>query len=287
MKHLYKATTMLLPLSTFTFLLTLLILPPSATARPPGIRYKDPDPANKYFHESVFSGHYSDHFSSTRLPLDQQSAHLSALIGAYLHTTTHLINVTTWLAHGTLLGWYWNGFILPWDSDVDVMVDEDTMGIFATKWNMSTWEFDDGEGKGGVKKYVLDVNPHWVDRSKDEDNKIDARFLDMESGLFIDITTLRGNGFKMNGGDVEVMTVKDGHHYAYDDVFPLRESRFEGAPAWVPFAYPEILAEEYGEDALVDVYHKKHLFDGKVGKWVPHMAPWLGGEIQIEIEGGS
>jgi hypothetical protein len=107
-------------------------------------------------------------------------------------------------------------------------------------------------------------------------NGIDARWIEVGSGVFVDITTLRrGNGTMVDGDGEMIMTVKDGHRYRYDDIFPLRETEFEGVPALVPFAYPEILAEEYGEEALVGTYFGKHWFDEELGRWVPHLAPWL------------
>jgi hypothetical protein len=35
------------------------------------------------------------------------------MIRAYLMTFNEL-GLETWIAHGTLLGWWWNGKILPW-----------------------------------------------------------------------------------------------------------------------------------------------------------------------------
>jgi len=51
----------------------------------------------------------------------QRQAVLGGLIQNYLSTMMDL-EVITWLAHGTLLGWYWGQKIMPWDTDLDVHV---------------------------------------------------------------------------------------------------------------------------------------------------------------------
>ncbi|RAL68203.1 hypothetical protein DID88_008908 [Monilinia fructigena] len=56
---------------------------------------------------------------------------LSNLIQTYLATFSD-IGVETWLMHGTLLGWWWNRKILPWDSDSDVQVSEDSMPLLSS-----------------------------------------------------------------------------------------------------------------------------------------------------------
>lgn len=76
-------------------------------------------------------------------------------------------------------------------------------------------------------------------------------------------------------------------HYRYDDIFPLRDSSFEGFPVKVPFAYTELLVEEYGLKVLTNVRfplaecrlrqllieHKlnfrNHRYDLKKQDWVP------------------
>lgn len=51
----------------------------------------------------------------------EQSLTLHRLIRTWL-SFTRKTGITTWIAHGSLLSWYWNGIAFPWDNDIDVQV---------------------------------------------------------------------------------------------------------------------------------------------------------------------
>ena len=70
-------------------------------------------------------------------------------------------------------------------------------------------------GVDGGRTYVLEVNPNYVIRSTaDKSNVIDARWIDMNTGLFIDITALRQDDGKRRVNHVAgAMMCKDGHVY--------------------------------------------------------------------------
>jgi hypothetical protein len=64
------------------------------------------------------------------------------------------------------------------------------------------------EGRG----YMLEINPHYVIRDEsDWMNVIDGRWIDTESGLFIDIKAARYNESHPEGPNV--LTYKDGNQY--------------------------------------------------------------------------
>lgn len=48
-----------------------------------------------------------DRFSDKVLPIEQSQKYLVKLLQSYLSTMVDL-GVETWLAHGSLLGWWWN-----------------------------------------------------------------------------------------------------------------------------------------------------------------------------------
>ncbi|KAI4100969.1 MAG: hypothetical protein LQ339_005290 [Xanthoria mediterranea] len=96
------------------------------------------------------------------------------------------------------------------------------------------------------KNYMLEVNPKWVNNSPEDSlNTIDARWIDMLSGVFIDITAVHRTP-KRPG----MMFCKDDHHYREADLFPLRDSVFEDRPVKIPYNYAELLQQEYGRVSL-------------------------------------
>jgi LicD family len=100
------------------------------------------------------------------------------------------------------------------------------------------------------RQYLLDVNPHYTERTRgDGFNIIDARWIDTKNGLYIDITGLSETQPDLLPG---VWSCKNDHHYKTRDLFPLRESTFEGVYALIPYSYDRILITEYQYSALVN-----------------------------------
>jgi hypothetical protein len=252
----------------------------------------------KFFHESTFSSHYDGRFASSELPQQIRQFHLRLMLKAYMDTMQH-IGVRTWLMHGCLLGWWWNGKIMPWDTDIDVMVDEHGIRELGGWWNMTVHQFDapdlglkdaslqprgqdtynklleDVSTHG--KKYLLEINPHYSNTSTtDRLNVIDARWIDVATGLFIDITTIHVQPITnptaaslfhhaSEAGELELYT-KDQHAYSSTQIFPLRTSTFENVEVKVPFGYEEVLLDEYGTRAVTHKVWKGWVFDGV--EWV-------------------
>lgn len=207
------------------------------------------DPKGKYWHESVFHPHYDGRFTDKVLSYEQQTTNLTALIQSYLFSMADL-GAETWIIHGTLLGWYWNRKILPWDSDIDVQMTAHSVAFLARYYNMTIHDF-------GPKRYMLEINPCYVNTSyADRLNVIDGRWIDIQTGLFIDITAVRIK----EGTHGEIMTSKDKHESRRRDVFPLRESVFEGVPALVPNNYLKLLAEEYGRQSMIKLQHAEYVW---------------------------
>jgi hypothetical protein len=104
-------------------------------------------------------------------------------------------------------------------------------------------------GDSTTRSYLLDVNPWSWQRSRgDGMNIIDARWIDTSNGLYIDITGLSELNPDSEPG---VWTCKNFHKYRTKDLYPMRDSVYEGVPARIPYAYDKILLEEYREKALV------------------------------------
>lgn len=93
------------------------------------------------------------------------------------------------------------------------------MHLLAAYYNMTTY-FYKTEGYPEGREYLLEINPNYVNREQtDEDNVIDARWIDTESGMFIDITTVRYNMTHPEGEGV--LSCKDGHEFRVRDVETL------------------------------------------------------------------
>ncbi|EWZ43111.1 hypothetical protein FOCG_01997 [Fusarium oxysporum f. sp. radicis-lycopersici 26381] len=184
----------------------------------------------------------------------------------YLATFRDL-GVQTWLMHGSLLGWWWGKKVMPWDLDADVSVTEADMYFLAAYHNMTIYYYQyDGCPEGCF--FQLEINPYHKYRERDDYmNFIDARWIDMQNGLFIDITAARYDpGHEMGDG---VMYDKHDHEFKDKYIFPLLDTTFEGVQAKIPYRYKEILASEYGKGALSKTDYHGHRFDAEKMQWVP------------------
>ncbi|KAF3491942.1 uncharacterized protein GIQ15_01459 [Arthroderma uncinatum] len=163
----------------------------------------------------------------------------------------------TWIAHGTLLGWWWNGKqMLPWDWDLDAQVSSETLQHLGDYFNQTVYNYTSIlSGQRRPRQYLLDVNPASRERERgDGQNIIDARWMDITSGIFTDIT-----GISELNNDIEpgVLSDKNFHTYRAADIYPLRETTCEGVLAKVPFNYVDILITEYGNDSLRRTEYEK------------------------------
>ena len=232
----------------------------------------DPSSEYKYFHEPGMTeilGHYDARFFHAPVPYSQHGAELRHLIRSYLTTLRDELGVATWLAHGTLLGWWWNGRAMPWDYDHDVQVSSTSMEYLARRYNHTFYSYSyspsssssspyqgteeetktKNETRTKTKKtYLLDINPfHALPTRGKGLNVIDARWIDTSNGMFIDITALRERDPSRRPG---MWSCKNFHRYRTTELWPMRETEFEGVPALVPYGFWGILAAEYGGKAM-------------------------------------
>lgn len=221
-------------------------------------------PDTKYFHEpggSYELEHYDiRYFQGRAVTHEEKQDSLQHLIRSYL-TTFREANIETWIAHGTLLGWWWNGKIMPWDWDLDTQVSSATLAWLGENMNMTRHNYT-GRGDDGntsTREYLLDINPYHVERVRgDGMNVIDARWIDMRNGLFIDITGLAEVNPSTQPG---IWSCKNYHRYRTRDLYPLRETEFEGVPALVPYSFDRILTDEYTQNALTKTLHEGYVFE--------------------------
>lgn len=85
------------------------------------------------------------------------------------------------------------------------------MQLLASYYNMSTFHFKKPQVQEW-RNYLLEINPNYINREQtDKLNVIDARWIDMDSGMFIDITTVRYNLTHPEGEGI--LSCKDGHEF--------------------------------------------------------------------------
>ncbi len=141
---------------------------------------------------------------------------------------------------------------MPWDYDLDVQVSSATLFYLGSNLNRTVHEYryvDEETGQEATRTYMLDVNPHHAERTRmSGQNIIDARWIDTSNGMFIDITGLAEREPEANPG---IWSCKNYHRYRTRDLYPMRETEFEGVPATIPFSFERALTDEYGSKSLV------------------------------------
>ena len=92
------------------------LLPRRRKKKPPEPPGKPADRWSKYFHEpggNNLANHYDSRYEHGILSYEEKQDTQVHMMRAYLDFFKKN-NMETWLAHGTLLGWWWNGKVRPW-----------------------------------------------------------------------------------------------------------------------------------------------------------------------------
>lgn len=137
---------------------------------------------------------------------------------------------------------------------MDMQVSDHSLFYLAEHFNNTVYDYSSEHSDPSIeppvkRSFLLDINPAYIERGHGNGNNvIDARWIDMRNGLYIDITAVSEIAPATAPG---VWSCKNRHKYKTTDLFPMRESMFEGVVAKVPYAYVRILTEEYQERALI------------------------------------
>lgn len=161
----------------------------------------------KYFDEAklvnsdtskIFGEHHDwRFFDGLTINSDRQVLVLHRLIKNYLQfCKSH--GLVTWIAHGSLLSWYWNGMAFPWDADTDAQMPIRDLHRLGREFNQTLVVENVGvDGVGdqtdfnGLGLFFIDVGSSITHRERGNGmNNIDARFIDVTTGLYVDITGL-------------------------------------------------------------------------------------------------
>ncbi|RCK54716.1 Protein MNN4 [Candida viswanathii] len=185
--------------------------------------------------------------------------------------------IITWIMHGPLLSWYWNGLLFPFDNDIDIQMPIDELLNLAKNYNQTLVVENPSEGYG---KYLIEVNSYIHNRGvSDQQNHIDARFIDVDSGIYIDITALSNSSAKPPkeyeekkelvdlGEDKLIFNDRRKHFYTLDQIGPLKFSMLTGIPVLVPHQIANRLKFEYSK-GLSAYEYGGWFFIKKLNLWV-------------------
>lgn len=186
--------------------------------------------------------------------------------------------IISWIAHGPLLSWYWDGLLFPFDEDIDIQMPILELTRLSKNYNQTLVVEDITEGFG---KYLIDCSTFLHHRGKtNKQNHIDARFIDIDTGSYIDITGLsisedeppeRYNEIiqkaESEGKLRPVYNCRNSHFTSYNEIVPLRFSMMGGVPLYVPNQIENILIDEYHEGINAYVYGGYYFVDA-MNLWI-------------------
>lgn len=245
----------------------------------------------KYFSEARLVGtalgdHYDwRFFNGIMYGTYEQTLTLHRLVRAFL-SFCRKNGITTWVAHGSLLSWYWNGVAFPWDNDVDVQMPVMDLHKLSMYFNQSLIVEDVEDGFG---RYFVDCGTFITLREPgNHNNNIDARFIDVDTGLYIDITGLavsssglphryRGDlpeGWDMDkhsnfetNSKMQAYNCRNNHYSRLNELSPLVKTYIEGEMGYVPKKFTNSLSIEYSKGMLSKKY-RNHVFVPQLRLWV-------------------
>lgn len=254
------------------------------------IQVEDDPP--KYFKEAkIFNSLMGDHydyrfFNGINLGYDDKAAKLHRMTRVWL-SFCRKQGITTWLAHGSLLSWYWNGIAFPWDDDIDVQMPIMDLHKLSMNFNQSIIVEDSEDGFG---RYFLDCATFITLRKHTNgNNNIDARFIDVDSGFYIDITGLAlsddsapsryehliPEGYnsekythKEINDKIKVYNCRNKHFTSLAELTPLIKTFAEGEVAYVPKSYSSILTTEYNTKGMLERFFRNRFFVPQLRMWI-------------------
>jgi len=239
-------------------------------------------PNQKFFNEMSNNSHKDIQYGK-KTNIQDTHSRLIALLSKF---STLCINndIKPIIMHGTLIGWFFNKKILPWDDDIDICLIGKSIANFK---KLNGYEDDD---------IIIKINPNSENRTIDKKNIIDARVISKEDGTFLDITFLyqsvdeyfsdqvlpllykaqtstnpflkANSELKLNHSIKSIskleninefkkalfVNCKSPHYYYIKNILPLKQDEFENIPVYIPNNITNCLVQEYGYKVLTPKY---------------------------------
>lgn len=185
--------------------------------------------------------------------------------------------VNSWVNYGSLLGWAYNGVNLPWDTDVDIQIPIAQLDKLSKRFNSTIITENP---KDGNAKYYFEVSPTYI-RQGNGRNFIDARFIEINTGLYIDISVLALTNDPPPKALLASLTeeeklmampvhCKNWNWHLLEEILPIRYTFFEGSPVYIPHNILSILLRKYGQDSFTSkLLFNGYQFNQELQLWVP------------------
>lgn len=185
--------------------------------------------------------------------------------------------INSWINYGSLLGWAYNGVNMPWDTDIDIQLPIAQLDRLARKFNNTLIIENPRDGNA---KYLFEVSPTYI-RQGNGRNFIDARFIDINLGLYIDLSALSHTAHqapaelddpKNDMAKLKSMPVhcKNWNWHSLDELLPIRHTFFEGSSVYIPKNVLSILRRKYGADSFTTkLEFNNHRYRTDLNMWVP------------------
>lgn len=242
-------------------------------------------------------------FNGINVGGEEQLLSLHRLVKNYL-SFTRQHGIVTWIAHGSLLSWYWNGIAFPWDTDIDVQMPIAELHKLGRRFNQTLVIENAGTDANlfnGMGKYFIDVGSSITHRTKGNgNNNIDARFIDVDTGLYIDITGLamtdapapsrydyiiqmdkskqqllesskneRGEmNHEVKNKELQAYNCRNNHFNTFEELSPLILTVVENQLSYIPRNFIMSLNYEYGVKGLTDINFKDYFYVGNLRMWI-------------------
>lgn len=178
--------------------------------------------------------------------------------------------IISWFNYGNAIGWYFNGLNLPWDNDVDVQVSISDLDKIGRSHNNTLIVEDPNLGSN---LFWLHTDPYYLRENINQ--FIDARYIDIITGLYIDISavwyddTKPPQNIKLKEGEVAIRC-KHKNWFSFSDIFPIKRTIFEGAQAYMVRDVEDCILKSYGKRPITVMNFQHHNWQADIGLWVPN-----------------